>query len=286
MVLYQLLTGKLPRRFEDRDPEAVGREVRREPTVPSVAVLADQPEARAAVLHTVGRVHRNLGIYDQATQLLQQALATHETIGEARPAELVRILTDLGMDHLDQGEFDVSERVLDRALEVGRTELGESHPDTAPAMHWRGFLAYRQGELDEAIDLLRSSLDVLDHVYGEDSLDSAIPLMMLADVLMETGEYSEAEGRPRARPHSATRTALGPGRSTGTGGHASMDRGVPCQDWGRPRTAPPAYLLRLYFTTMVLNSWPSGPGAYISKTWWLSSMMRRTDRTFALVPLM
>ena len=60
------------------------------------STLQDQPVVRATLLHTLGTVHRELGRFDEAVELLEEARALREREVDPYDPELAVVLTDLG----------------------------------------------------------------------------------------------------------------------------------------------------------------------------------------------
>jgi serine/threonine-protein kinase len=59
--------------------------------------MGDQPQIQAALMHTMGRIYRDLGRFEQAAPLLERALAARTKLPEAEPAEVLENMEDLGV---------------------------------------------------------------------------------------------------------------------------------------------------------------------------------------------
>lgn len=78
--------------------------------------LADQPAVQAAMLHTLGRAYRSMGLADRADTLLSQALRLRRGGDGGDVRELAETLHELGRARLDRGEPESAEKLLREAL--------------------------------------------------------------------------------------------------------------------------------------------------------------------------
>jgi serine/threonine-protein kinase len=101
--------------------------------------------------------------------------------------------------------FDEAEDYLDRADDVFRAELPDTHPRVAGVMRSRGWLAADQGRMDDAERLLRESLRLLEGALGSDSNVTVETRIALADVLLRTGKRAEARALIAASSEVARR---------------------------------------------------------------------------------
>ena len=74
--------------------------------------LADQPETRATLLGTIGRVYSSLGLYPDSVKLLEEALESRVAIHGPEHAEVARALVALGNVLCEQGRLDEAEEVF------------------------------------------------------------------------------------------------------------------------------------------------------------------------------
>src|SRR5688572_22373654 len=86
--------------------------------------LADQPETRATLLSTIGRVYNSLGLHADSVTLLEDALAARIRIHGERHPKVATALTDLGRALCERGDLAGCERRLDAALAMQRDLLG------------------------------------------------------------------------------------------------------------------------------------------------------------------
>ena len=154
--------------------------------------LEQHPGPRARLMHAMGLVYRALGRYEQASPLLEGALALRRDAGEGD--------LDLPVYRLDLGLLYRQQRRGEEALElisesIGGLELayGPEHRRTLDA---RAELAttYRvQGRLAEAETHYRAVLEDQLRVLGPASDSTWHTQVDLAVLCMELGRYAEAE---------------------------------------------------------------------------------------------
>jgi tetratricopeptide (TPR) repeat protein len=111
------------------------------------------------------------GFGPRDTLTAQQLLARGERQADAlrdQPLAHAQLLSVLGTIYLDMRAFDRAQTLLDRALTLRRTSLGEEHGDVAESMFQLGMLARSRGDYDGARGLLRRALEIQRRVLGED----------------------------------------------------------------------------------------------------------------------
>ena len=187
--------------------------------------LADQPIIRGRLEGTIGRVYRQLGLYEQARPLLEQALAkSQEHHGDEHPNTL-RALTQLAALHSSQGRQEEAESLYLRVLDARRRVLGHDHPETRSTMASLLGLYTSQGRFEEAEPFLDSF-----EAEGD---------RPLAHAYRHEGRFAEAEARYLATLE-ARRSKLGmdhPSTLSSLGGLATLYR-----EQGRYPEAEPLHL--------------------------------------------
>ncbi len=156
--------------------------------------LSAEPIVQADIMHTIGMVYYSLGIYDESSALLQEALAARREY--------------LGVDHLDTtesmsrladvfsqtGDFRKAEDILNRSLAIRRAGLGEAHPAVADNLCHLGIL-YKDyyGDYNRAERFLNESLEIQRASLGSSDPSIAETLNYLGIVYSSQERYSEAE---------------------------------------------------------------------------------------------
>jgi serine/threonine protein kinase/Flp pilus assembly protein TadD len=155
--------------------------------------LRGRPAAQAQMLDVVGRVYRELGAYDRALPVLEQALALRRAaFGERHPAT-AESLHHLGEALYAQGRYDAAEPLYRRALAVQRALLGEPHPDLARTLASLGHLLQDRGDYAGAERATREALAMRRAFFGAEHPDVAESLSSLAFQLQLQGRPAEAE---------------------------------------------------------------------------------------------
>ena len=151
--------------------------------------LRDQPEVRAALSDAVGRVYRNLGLYDQAEPLLQGALATRESL-DAGSAEVADSLNELATLHQLRGDYERAEPLFQRALRLAEQRLGPEHPQVGVALENLALLYHEKtGDLERAEPLYRRALSIQEQALGPEHPEVASILANLGNVYFARGDY-------------------------------------------------------------------------------------------------
>jgi len=123
--------------------------------------LADQPELRATLLDTIGRVYRNLGLYDRALPLIEEGLEVRkQALGPEQP-ESVASLIHLARVTQQSGDFDGAEALYRQALDLQTRMLGPDAPALAETLDGLAILAQFHGRYDEAEGYLTRALAIL-----------------------------------------------------------------------------------------------------------------------------
>lgn len=155
--------------------------------------LEGQPELRALLMHTVGRVYRNLGSYHQAFDLHHNALGVRRTLlGDHHP-QVAESLVAMAEAQVALGEFEAAELALREALDMRRSLFGDDHPSVAEALNDLGVTLRYQRRWDEAKAALDQAVDIRIHRLGNDHADTARSLNNLAVLHWKIGQIEEAE---------------------------------------------------------------------------------------------
>ncbi|MBT8403962.1 MAG: tetratricopeptide repeat protein, partial [Gemmatimonadetes bacterium] len=224
----QEVTEFLEELFEVSDPsESLGRTITAAEVLESGRErlefeLEDQPRVQAALLATIGRVYRNLSLWDEARGPLTRALEIRTAeLGPDHPdiAESLRDLADLESRTDGHARADTLYR---RALEMGLRLEGADSERHALDVAGLGAVALEAGRLDEADSLLRRALDMQRATHDGDHEDIARTLHTLAAVGYYERDFQAAE--PLFRESYEMFSRLHPE------GHPAVVRGY--DDWG------------------------------------------------------
>ena len=168
--------------------------------------FAELPETQADLREALGVIYKRLGSFDQAAELLEQALATRrERLGDRhfKTAESLNSLADLRMD---MGDVGSAETLLLEALAIRRDLRGEEHAEVAETLNDLGKALHHQGKMRTAEDNYRQALKMRRRLLGSDHVEVAETLNNLAVLLWQQGDYASAE--PHHRQALAIRETL------------------------------------------------------------------------------
>ncbi|MEZ4387264.1 MAG: serine/threonine-protein kinase [Candidatus Krumholzibacteriia bacterium] len=155
--------------------------------------LDDQPEVQAAMLDVLGRVHTNLGMFDEGRTLLRRSLALKlANFGDGHP-EVATTALDLGNLELEVGHFGLADSLLTVARNIREHELGLGDPAVAPVLKSLGLVALRQGRNEDAEQLYRAALAIYAGHPPITDPGYTVCLNDLALLLLEMGRRDEAE---------------------------------------------------------------------------------------------
>ena len=212
--------------------------------------LGGQPLRQSRLMLTMGRVYRQLGLYDEARPLLESAL-------EIRRRELgdEHLETARGYDHLanlyhDRGDYPRAEPLFRRALEIREAALGPEHRHVAASLNNLAFLYRAQGDDQRAEPLFRRALEIQRSTLGRAHPDVAASLNNLGDLYRARGDLALAESYLR-RAIEVQEEVLGPD-------HPALARSVNNlamlhHEQGDAARAEPLYLRTLEIAEKVLG---------------------------------
>jgi serine/threonine-protein kinase len=152
-----------------------------------------QPLARARFMRTIGAVYLNLGLYDRASPLLEDALTVCEEHLEPGHPEIAGSLSSLAALRSAQGRFEDAIRLIDRELEIHRSRFGPDHPDVARCLSDKGRVLYKQGQYGESEACSRAALEIRERIFAADHLEVARSLTEIGALHVVQGRSEEAE---------------------------------------------------------------------------------------------
>jgi serine/threonine protein kinase len=154
--------------------------------------LEKEPEAQAALLDTLGSVYSNMGLYEKAAPLLEDALRIRRLAFGAASLEAAASLERLGTLQRERALYADADASLRESLRIREKLLPADDPALAASLHGLGMLEGDAGHYAEAEGLYRRALAIREGRPGE-RLGVAQTLQRLAQVLQEEGRPEEAE---------------------------------------------------------------------------------------------
>jgi serine/threonine-protein kinase len=159
--------------------------------------LETQPEVRAELMETMGRVYRKLGLYEPARNLLEGSLRLRrETSGndDVRVAQNLHNLANVLRELEDDA---AAEPLIREAIEIQRRR-GETHNlDYAAGLNNLGTWLAKRGENEQARTHLVEALEIKRSLPGIDPEDLATSYNNIGRLDQAIGDYKSADSRYR-----------------------------------------------------------------------------------------
>jgi tetratricopeptide (TPR) repeat protein len=211
--------------FEVSDPsESRGQEITAGEILQAGAAriereLGGEPEIRARLQETMGKVYVSLGALSEAEPMLVQALETRRQLAAGSPADIASSLHHLGHAMALRARLVEAEQMLEEALKIRRGLFGTGHPAVAESLHWLAYVKGQRGEFAAAEPMLREAIEIRRASLGQEHLDVAQSLQELGMNHFDQGDYVKAEEVLREslamrrkllgeEPHPAVATSL------------------------------------------------------------------------------
>ncbi|KAK3341084.1 hypothetical protein B0T25DRAFT_329824 [Lasiosphaeria hispida] len=153
----------------------------------------DDEEVPPDLLSKVGTSFYNLGKYQEAEQMHQQALQLSEKVSGQEHPDTLTSMNNLALVLRGQGKYQEAEQMHRRALQLREKVLGQEHPDTLTSMNNLALVLQSQGKYQEAEQMHRQALQLREKVSGQEHPDTLASMNNLALVLQSQGKYQEAE---------------------------------------------------------------------------------------------
>lgn len=160
--------------------------------------LNEQPDTRATLLGTIGRVYGSMGMYESSVELLEEAWQSRVQLHGERHAEVAQARAALGSALCDRGQLDACAEHLDAALDMQKELLGPDAVPLATTLLAHGRLAQLRGQLDRAEQYFNDSLDIYRQHHQERTSAAASVMNDLANLYTYRANYERAATLYRA----------------------------------------------------------------------------------------
>jgi eukaryotic-like serine/threonine-protein kinase len=194
------------------DPDVSARELLDRGVERVPATLSGQPAVQARLLRAMGDVYRNLGLYQTAGPLLEQAVAIQERLGRDGEVDLAKTLRSLGILYRRQGRNVEAEAALQRAVDLTRRTAPAETLELASTQRSLAAVYQVLGRYGEAEPLLKEALTVQEGRLPPDDPDLAITVSNLAAMYLLQRRPDLAEPYQR-RSLAITERQYGPNHS-------------------------------------------------------------------------
>ncbi|RMD94563.1 MAG: tetratricopeptide repeat protein, partial [Calditrichaeota bacterium] len=190
------------------DPMVSGKKVTVAEVLASAAkriesALANQPAVKAEVYATLGQAYLNLGMYDQAEELMQRALRIRRKLFAENSPEIAESLKNLAVALRKKGRAAEAKPLFLHALEIYRNLHAENSLEYAKLLNDYALLLDENEQYAEAEKLLRQALAIEKGLLGTEDKDVLGVNNNLAHVLWNRGLYDAAEPYYRDALHIA-----------------------------------------------------------------------------------
>jgi len=162
------------------------------------AGLSKDPELQAQLMSVMGNVYRDLGLYPQSLNLLQQAAAIQRRMLGQQNRETLKTTTDLAQTLDKSGQLPAAEKLGRENLELSLRAFGPKDPQTLAAMGSLGVFLEDEGKFAESEKMFREVLRTAETVLGPDNADTRKYRANLGLVLINMGDLAEGEKVSRA----------------------------------------------------------------------------------------
>ena len=152
--------------------------------------LDNQPELQANMFSVIGRVYTSLGRYEDASEILAEAVEIKQSSTDEPGTELAYYLQDYGYALARSNLYEESLNKHKMALEIIKDIFGERHPEVAEAMLKKAFWVPVAG-MERVYELRKEALDIRLEFYGDNHLATA-------DALMKLGQIYRSKAKPMA----------------------------------------------------------------------------------------
>lgn len=139
---------------------------------------------------TLALVLMDLGQYDRAEELVEQAAVVVETLDD--PVESGKVMSERARIALARGDHDRALELWTRGEQVLRTHLGPDHRETLTIMNNRGKALKDIGRLAESEELMRRVFEARIRVFGDDHPQTLVAQNILAGTIQKLGRNAEA----------------------------------------------------------------------------------------------
>jgi len=159
--------------------------------------LEQEPIVRARLLATMGKVHTQLGLYDDAERMLNQAFVIQQNHLDMDSVQILRTQIDRAWLAGQTEKIEIAQQIYDEILPKLRE--GEKYVDVVPATaEWAtaindyGAFQWFIGDYEYAKVILNEALQIEDQVFGPEHRDVAATLANLALATQDSGDLVSA----------------------------------------------------------------------------------------------
>ncbi|MEO8275613.1 MAG: serine/threonine-protein kinase [Thermoanaerobaculia bacterium] len=155
--------------------------------------LASEPELRATVFDSLGRIYSHLGEPARGVPLLEKALTLLRQASPEPREELYVALHHLGLARLEASRLDEAQALFEEALAMRGKFSPSPNVDFSSALSDLAMLHTQRGEFAPAAELMAQVVATNRTRLGPESPEVAISELNLASLYFRQGDMSRAE---------------------------------------------------------------------------------------------
>jgi len=155
--------------------------------------LDTQPSVRSRLMGTMGRVYRNLGLYEEARPLLEEALSIQQSLAPTGDLDVAVALDNWASLLKEIGKFQEAKGFYEQALTIRRRILPAESALVSTSLNNIGVCDYETGRNEEARQVLGESLKIREKTLPADHLDLATSRMNLGLALSNSTDDGDRE---------------------------------------------------------------------------------------------
>lgn len=159
--------------------------------------LDNQPEIKANMLEVLGRILTQLGEFDEAEELLAQAIDIKSDLFGDLHVETISTHEHLGSLLSSRGDLFRAQNVLEDAIRKRADLYGQQQAALSEANTELGYVYRRLGKLQEAEQLYRYLITIYEENFGPNDPLTLLSISSLGVTLHGQGNLDEAEERYR-----------------------------------------------------------------------------------------
>jgi serine/threonine protein kinase len=155
--------------------------------------LAKDPEVQAQMMHLMGGVYDNLGLYPQAQSLFADAVEIRKHVLGPENSDTLKSMHGLCRPLREQGQYPEAEKLQRETLDVERRVLGNENPDTLASVAELAIILDNEASYPEAEKLAQEALDTGRRVLGVEDDQTQWAMIILASIFTDEGRLADAE---------------------------------------------------------------------------------------------
>ena len=153
----------------------------------------DNPEVAADLRTVIGTTHHELGLLEEAQQVLEEAVRMRRELSGQKHEDVAEPLNELARLYHSAGELELAEQAFLEVLEITRAAGPDAASRVAATLNNLGIMYVNWGRQDEALGALTEALEAKRELYGAVHEEVTPTLNNLGMLLGDIGDFEQAE---------------------------------------------------------------------------------------------